>query len=79
MRTAPEADDPPAAEFAADLADAATGVVLLKLTGAQTAALVNGSGAPFAGVYDVQWHATGSEPVTLIQGGVTCESDVTRP
>ena len=52
-------------------------MVVLTLTGAQTALLVDGTGS-FRGVYDVQWTATGSEPATLVQGGVTCELDVTR-
>jgi hypothetical protein len=65
------------ADFAVDMAAAATGVVVLTLSGAQTAALVNGTGT-FRGAYDVEWTPSGSEPVTLVQGDVTCELDVTR-
>lgn len=67
------------ADFAADLSEHAAGVVFLSLTGDQTAALINGTGAPFQGVYDVQWAPVGGEPLTLVQGEVTCELDVTRP
>lgn len=65
-----------AASWAADLSGAADGIVLISLTGAQTAALVNG--ADFDGFWDVEWDSTGQEPVTLMQGKVTCELDVTR-
>jgi hypothetical protein len=71
-------DPDPAADWAADLADGVDGIVVISLTGDQTAALVNGSDK-FAGVWDVQWQAIDAEPVTLIQGIVTCQSDVTRP
>lgn len=66
------------ADFAVDLANAATGVVILTLTGVQTDALM-GEADQFRGVYDVEWTPAGSEPVTLVQGGVTCDRDVTRP
>jgi hypothetical protein len=67
-----------AADWAADLADGDNGIVIISLTGDQTAALMNGSDK-FTGVWDVQWQATDAEPVTLIQGAVSCQSDVTRP
>lgn len=78
IRTTPDAATAKA-DFAADLSLHASGVVLLSLTGIQTAALLNGTGAPFKGVYDVQWRPTGGQPITLVQGEVTCELDVTRP
>jgi hypothetical protein len=71
-------DAAPLVDFTVDAAEAASGVVVLHLTGAQTAALVNGTGEAFKGVYDVQWTPEGSEPVTLVQGAVTCTLDVTR-
>jgi hypothetical protein len=70
-------DDDPLQSFTVDLTDGASGVVVLHLTGEQTAGLVNGAGT-FKGVYDVEWTPAGSEPVTLVQGEVTCELDVTR-
>lgn len=60
-----------------DGTDAANGVLVLTLTGDQTDALLNG-GNKFTGVYDIEWTPAGAEPVTLVQGGVTCERDVTR-
>ena len=70
-------DDPSAlVDFTVDATDAATGVVVLHLTGDQTGSLAGGGS--FKGVYDVQWSPAGSEPVTLVQGDVTCELDVTR-
>jgi hypothetical protein len=70
------------AVFAADLTDAATGVVILSLTGAQTEAL-HGSDPDFpterfTGVWDVQWTPQGAEPVTIVQGTVESALDVTR-
>ena len=64
--------------WAVDLTDAATGKAVISLTGIQTAALINGTGDPFAGVWDVQWTPTGAEPITLTQGNLTCTLDVTR-
>jgi hypothetical protein len=32
----------------------------------------------FTGAWDVEWTPTGKEPVTLLQGDVTCTLDVTR-
>lgn len=72
--------DPPLAEFGVDLTGAASGEVILSLTGLQTQDLLNGAAKPgkFTGVWDVQWTATGSEPRTLCQGKVDCNADVTR-
>lgn len=70
-------DADPAAEFSVDLADAAMGVVLISLTGEQTAGLI-GAKSSFKGVWDVQWKPTGGQPVTLVQGQVECNADVTR-
>jgi hypothetical protein len=67
------------ADFAADLSAGATGIVTLSLGGQQTADLVEGSsGGKFNGVWDMQWTKQGGEPVTVLQGAVTCDPDVTR-
>lgn len=66
------------ADWAADLSEGDDGFVTIRLTGEQTAALVLGTES-FTGVWDVQWQADGEEPITLIQGKITCQSDVTRP
>ena len=65
------------AEFTADLTDGATGLVVISLTGEQTAALID-TKPVFKGVWDVQWEKDGSEPITLAQGKVECNADVTR-
>ena len=79
-RTSP---DDPIVEFAADMADADEGIILLSLTGAQTQELladasVKAGSGKFSGVWDVQWTPTGEEPRTLCQGKVDCVADVTR-
>lgn len=63
--------------FSVDLSGAASGVVVLGITGAQTASLA--SSGDFVGVWDVQYTVTGGEPVTLVQGKVIVKQDVTRP
>lgn len=68
--------DPPAAEFAVDLTDADTGIVLLSLTGEQTHTLA--SSKKFSGVWDLQWTPVGAEPRSLVQGKVECVLDVTH-
>ena len=65
------------AEFVADLTGGATGIIFISLTGEQTAALIVDKPV-FKGVWDVQWHKTGSQPITLVQGKVECNADVTR-
>lgn len=65
------------AEFVADLTSGATGVVIVSLTGEQTAALIT-TKPVFKGVWDVQWQKVGAEPITLVQGKVECDADVTR-
>jgi hypothetical protein len=67
------------AEFAADLSAGATGLVTLSLTGDQTAELIEASsGNQFKGVWDMQWTKQGGEPVTVLQGSLSCDPDVTR-
>lgn len=51
---------------------------MLTLTGVQTATLVSGNYDPFRGFWDVQWTAAGAQPVTLMQGAVTCDLDVSH-
>lgn len=62
--------------FQIDNSEAADGVLLLSLTSVQTILL----GDRFSGVWDVQWtKATeGAEPLTLAQGRVTSQLNVTR-
>jgi hypothetical protein len=81
IRLTPQAADPPLVEFASIMTDAWQGIVVLKLTGAQTKLLsddpssVNGK---FVGAWDIQWAPAGAEPRTLSRGSVECVSDVTR-
>ena len=63
--------------FAADLSAGPAGVVVLTLTGAQTAALRDGA-SPFEGVWDAQWTPASGQPTTLVRGRLVCEPDVTR-
>lgn len=65
------------ADFAVDSSGSALGIVTISLTGEQTAALITDENN-FKGVWDVQWVPTDLEPVTLLQGKVECNADVTR-
>lgn len=56
---------------------AADGIVVLRLTGDDTRRLMDGK-VKFSGAWDCQWVAPDGEPVTLIQGDVLCDLDVTR-
>jgi hypothetical protein len=67
------------AEFDSDLTDAFNGIVMLSLTGEQTAALITDDTGKFTGVWDVQWTSVDAEVRTLCQGKVECWIDVTRP
>jgi hypothetical protein len=74
-------DEEPKADFAVDLDEAAQGIAVLTLTGAQTADLVLDSRArdgAFSGYWDCQLTLPDEEPYTLVQGAVTCSPDVTR-
>jgi hypothetical protein len=65
------------AEWDVEMAEAEQGVVVLRLTGADTRSLMADSDK-FKGVWDCVWTMADSEPVTLIQGDVQCDMDVTR-
>jgi hypothetical protein len=69
--------DPPVVEFTVNAIDAYLGIIVLSLTGAQTAELSADTGR-FIGVWDVQWTPSGKQPRTLCQGKVECVTDVTR-
>lgn len=72
-------DPDPVAQFQVEV-DEGAGVALLTLTAEQTMGLVL-NGRPrmrFSGAWDLRWWPPDREPVTLIQGPVTCSLDVTR-
>lgn len=50
----------------------------LSLTGQQTTQLLNGD-PRFTGYWDAQLNRALQEPLTLVQGAITCALDVTRP
>jgi hypothetical protein len=80
IRAARTDPDPAAADFASDLSQGAQGIVLLTLTGADSAGLMDGSTEDaFTGVWDVEWTPQDAEPLTLLQGKVKVALDVTRP
>ena len=69
------------ADFTTTIVDAVNGIVELSLTGDQTAGLHGDPTAPverFLGVWDIQWTAQDAEPVTILQGAVESNLDVTR-
>lgn len=70
-------DEEVLAEFSVDLSAGLTGVIFISLTGDQTAALITNKPV-IKGVWDVQWKKTDAQPITLVQGKVECNADVTR-
>ena len=69
----------PTLSFTVDSTNAASGILVLKLTGAQTATLVTGLGDDgFRGFWDVSWQGIGLEPATLLWGVLVCDTDVSR-
>ena len=68
--------DPPLTSFNIDLDQAAEGIATLTLTGEQTQDLADGQ--KFAGVWDLEWTPLDEEPVTLCQGKVECNPDVSH-
>lgn len=77
IRTTPEAPDPPDAIFDIDLSEGANGIANLKLPSDQTDGLVSATNV-YSGVWDLEWTATGEEPLTICQGKVECVRDVTH-
>lgn len=77
VRVAREDVDPPKAEFTIDLSEATDGVATLELTGLQTHSLITDA-EKFIGVWDLEWTATDDEPMTLCQGKVECDPDVSH-
>jgi hypothetical protein len=73
VRLTRDAPDPPDAIFSVDLSGAAEGIAVLELTGEQTQQLDK-----YSGVWDLQWTATGEEPVTICQGKLECLPDVSH-
>lgn len=67
-------DSDPLETFDINDFDAVNGVLLLSLTADQTTNL----GSNFKGVWDLQWTPPGGQPMTLVQGKITCTLDVTR-
>jgi len=70
------------AQFNVVITDADNGVAVLSLTGEQTRSLHGDPNNPeenFKGAWDVQWVASGGQPLTLLQGSVESTIDVTRP
>jgi hypothetical protein len=65
------------AEFGFNIDEAIPHVVVLYLNGSQTAALITDE-EKFKGAWDVQWIQENQEPVTLAQGKVEVDADVTR-
>lgn len=74
---AKRADLEPLVTFAVDDSGMADGIFVISLTGEQTAELTAVK-SPFKGFWDLQVKPTGAEPLTFIQGKVTCYADVTR-
>jgi hypothetical protein len=73
--------DPPIESFSVNSIDSYKGIVILELTGAQTAHLSqdpSNQAGNFKGVWDIQWTPAGSQPRTLCQGKAECVIDVTR-
>ena len=70
-------DTTPLAEWDVEMAEAQQGIVVLRLTGQDTRDLMADK-LKFKGAWDVVWTINDGEPVTLIQGDVTADMDVTR-
>jgi hypothetical protein len=70
-------DDDPLVDWEVEDDLAADGIIVLRLTGDDTRRLMDGK-AKFKGSWDCQWVAPQGEPITLMQGDVLCDLDVTR-
>jgi hypothetical protein len=71
-------DTDPLVSWTVDPSQFAQGIILISLTGTQTASLIPEGKQAFNGVWDLQYIPTGSEAMTLFQGKVTCDADVTH-
>ena len=71
-------DAGPVLTFTIDTTQAAVGKLILSLTGVQTARLKNQTRDPWRGFWDLQWAPTVGQPLTLVQGDVTCDLDVSH-
>lgn len=65
-------------EWTVEMAQAEQGILMLRLTGDDTRLLMKDAQHKFKGAWDCVWTMQDSEPVTLIQGDVQCDLDVTR-
>lgn len=70
-------DADPLAEFTPDFSGDDLNILTLSLYGSQTAALITDEEI-FKGFWDVQWVKENQEPITLAQGKVEVDADVTR-
>ena len=61
-----------------EVLDAPNGLILVRWPGADVTTLL-GTGAAWAGVWDLQVATGGQEPVTILAGKFAAEQDVTRP
>ena len=76
IRSKRDEPDPPDAIFNIDLTQHAEGIATLTLTGEQTQGLAPTT--KYSGEWDLQWTATDEEPITLCQGKVDVNVDVSR-
>jgi hypothetical protein len=76
IRVARDSQDPPSAVFSIDLSQAVEGIATLTLTGDQTQQLADSE--KYVGVWDLEWEPEDEEPVTLCQGKVECNPDVSH-
>jgi hypothetical protein len=70
--------DPAALTAVVEVIDAPGGRLTVRWPGAAVTAVLAGA-ATWAGVWDLQIGSTGADPVTLVAGTFTAETDVTRP
>lgn len=78
IRATREAVDPPDAIFEIDMTEAENGIAELKLPSDQTDKLLVADSDTYSGVWDLEWTATDAEPLTVCQGKVECQRDVTH-
>ena len=76
VRSKRDEPDPPDAIFSVDLSQHTEGIATLTLTGDETQALAPTT--KYSGEWDLQWTPEGEEPVTICQGKVDVNVDVSR-